>query len=185
MLVQLGQRAQPTDVADLFLECHGRIRRFLGFAHVLARSNGQPDDDIRSTAEQIVRYFTIAFPLHVADENDSVFPRLAGRTDALDMALALLRDDHAEHAPIDHLVALCRLVAHDPRQLAAVADSLAETVEQLTVELEAHLSLEELVVFPALRELAAAEREAIRSEMKLRRDAVVGLRENAQAVRME
>lgn len=185
MLVQLGQRAQPTDLVDLLLECHGRIRRFLGHAHALASSPAATELDIRHTAEQIVRYFTIAFPLHVADENDSIFPRLAHGDGDLDTALALLRDDHADHASIDHLVALCRLVARDPRQLAALAYSLAEATEQLTLELEAHLSLEELLVFPALRNLPAADRNAIHTEMRLRRDVAVGLRENAQTVRVQ
>jgi hemerythrin-like domain-containing protein len=185
MLVQLGQRALPTDVTDLFLECHGRIRRFLGFAHALACSSGEDEDGTRGIAEQIVRYFTIAFPLHVADENDSVFPRLAAHTDALDMALTLLRDDHADHAAIDHLVALCRLIARDPRQLAALAYALRETAEQLALELEAHLNLEELVIFPALRDLPTTEREEIHAEMRQRRDAAVGLRQNAQPVRVK
>lgn len=183
MLVQFGQRAQPTGVVDLLVECHGRIRRFLALGRTLSSSNGENERDVRSAAEQIVRYFTVAFPLHVADENDSVFPRLAGRSDGLDTALARLRDDHADGAALDHLVALCQAIVREPRQLAAVAHTLAETVDQLTLELEGHLSLEELLVFPALRQLATAELQAVHAEMRLRRDVAMGVGETAQGIR--
>lgn len=170
MLVQIGPRARPPDVVDLLHECHGRIRRFLDLAHALASSSGADEREIRGAADQIVRYFTSAFPLHVADEDDSISPRLAGREPTLDVALARMRADHGAHERLDALVAICRSLARDPRQLAARANDLAATTDRLALDLEAHLSLEELTIFPALRDLPAAERAAIHAEMRVRRD---------------
>lgn len=170
MLVQIGQRPRATDVVDFLYECHGRIRRFVNHAHALAFSSSNDEREIRGVAEQIVRYFTTAFPLHVADENNSIFPRLAGRAESLDAALAQMRADHGEHEGLDRLVAICQRLAREPRQLAAVARDLAATTEQLTLDLEAHLSLEELTIFPVVRDLPGAVRATIHAEMRARRD---------------
>lgn len=171
MLLQIGQRPQTNDLVSLLVECHGRIRRFLDIAHELATTPGVPADEARAAAGQVRRYFTVAFPLHLADEEESIIPRLTGRSAELDRALAQTHDDHAEHAElIDRLVALCDTVVRDPQQLPATATELAATATRLTDVLEAHLRLEELHIFPALRELPEAERSTIHDEMRTRRD---------------
>jgi hypothetical protein len=169
MLVQIGQRLPVTDVVDLLYECHRRIRYFLELPHLLASSSRIEESEVRSIAASVVRYFTGAFPLHIADEHESIAPRLAGRNGSLDAALTRMQADHEEHAQLDRLITICRDLAGHPRQLAAHAALLAETTEQVTLQLEAHLVLEELTIFPALRELPAAERAAIHDEMRMRR----------------
>jgi iron-sulfur cluster repair protein YtfE (RIC family) len=174
MLVQLGRRTRSTDVVDALYECHGRIRQFLQLAQCLAVSRDLDDVDVRSLTAPIIRYFTVGFPMHVADENDSIFPRLAGRSEQLDAALAQVRADHDQHEHLDRLVAICREMARDPRQHAARSNELAATTERLTLDLEAHLALEELTIFPALRDLRVTDRATIQAEMRRRRDAALG-----------
>lgn len=176
MLVQLGHRAPDLDVADLLVDCHRKIRYFLDLAHKLATSPTPPTDDIREAAARVHRYFAIAFPLHLIDEEASILPRLRGRDPALDRALAQVAADHADHAQLVATLAnLCALIAGQPWQLAARTTALGDLVDRLTLILEAHLSLEELVVFPALTLLTAAERAAIRTEMRARRDVALRL----------
>lgn len=174
MLLQLGQRTTRTDVVDLLAECHARIRRFLELAGRLADTPDVPADEARGVAQQVHRYFTSSFLHHLADEDLSIVPRLAGREPALDNALARMHADHVEHeALVTELATLCEHVARDPRQLAASARRIAEVADRLTLVLEAHLSLEELVIFPALRLLPKTERDAIHAEMRDRREAAL------------
>src|SRR6478752_10243593 len=105
MLVTLGQRAKSEDVVELLLECHGRIRKFLGFARDLAVAHAAPRDEVRQLAAQIRRYFAVSLPLHVADEEELIEPALAGASSEVDAALAAMHAEHEAHAP-----ALARLV---------------------------------------------------------------------------
>lgn len=166
MLHSIGRRQHEPELADALSECHDRIRGFLDLAHRAATTPGLTSDDIRTAASQIHRYFTVAFPLHVADEEESIVPRLRGRDEVLDTALARMQDDHTEHADlVEILVARCDQLMRAPRQSAA----LGEVADTLTLALEAHLGLEELVIFPALDTLSHLEVAAIRSEMRARR----------------
>jgi hemerythrin-like domain-containing protein len=176
MLLQIGQRVRPTDLVDSLHECHRRIRHFLGVAHRLAISPPLDASETRDLADAIARYFQIGFAHHVADEHDSIAPRLVGRTEALDTALARMHADHDEIRAIDVLIEICREVARDPRRLDPRRAELAAASERLTLELEAHLGLEELVIFPALRELSSRDRMAIQEEMRLRREASATMR---------
>src|SRR5262245_25640445 len=75
VLIRLGTRARKeSDVVDRLLECHERIRNFCALACRLAE--GPPSEQAREAAAQLVRYFTVALPLHVADEEESIRPRL-------------------------------------------------------------------------------------------------------------
>lgn len=42
MLIQLGERSCALDAADLLVECHGRLRRFIELANRLVRSRPPP-----------------------------------------------------------------------------------------------------------------------------------------------
>jgi iron-sulfur cluster repair protein YtfE (RIC family) len=170
MLHSIGRRQHEPDLVDLLTECHHRIRRFLELAHRLATTAGLGAEDIQTSAAQVHRYYTTAFPLHMADEEDLLLPRLRGREPALDAALARMETDHEGHADlVERLVALCEELMRDPQVLGARARLLGETVDALTLEMEAHLSLEELVIFPRLSALSAVERAAIRRQMRERR----------------
>jgi iron-sulfur cluster repair protein YtfE (RIC family) len=172
MLVQLGARA-PDDVAGVLLACHERIRKFLGIARqlaVVAATGAVREPDIAAAAEQVRRYFAEALPLHVADEDETIAPRLAGAPAAA-AALAAIHRDHAAHAPaIAVLVEICGAIARDPARAAATSGDLARVAAWLTDELEAHLALEERTVIPAVRRLPREAQDVIRAEIRARRE---------------
>lgn len=170
MLVQLGQRTPTTDLVDLLADCHQRIRTFLALATRIATNPQAPIDEIRTSAGQVQRYFSLAFPLHLADEEQEIEPRLAGISPDVDKALAQMHAEHALHEPkIARLLELCTLLERDPRLIDAVCDRLAEVATQLTAELDTHLALEERVIFPALAQLPDEDRKSIVEMMRARR----------------
>jgi iron-sulfur cluster repair protein YtfE (RIC family) len=170
MLVSLGQRRSADDVVDLLLECHGRIRAFLGHARRLAATPGAPVAEAQELAGRVRRYFVEAYPLHVADEDELVIPRLVDRGPDVDAALAAMHAEHRAHDEhVARLVALCAAIEAAPGDLAATAGALAEAVDALAAQVDPHLALEERVIFPALRALPQAERDEIRAGMKRRR----------------
>ncbi len=168
MLVTLGTRSAPVDLVDLLLECHHRIRRFLALAGALTA--GWQDDEIRVTAAQIRRYFADGLPLHVADEDETIAPALAGAPPAVIEAMGQMSREHVEMAPaIERLIDICAQLAADPRQQAALAPTLTATVTELTRRFESHLALEEQMVFPAVLALPHSVREELRGAIQRRR----------------
>src|SRR5262245_31350447 len=107
MLVRLGERRPSSDLVDLLLACHERIRRFTAMAARLAATSA-PDAEVRDVAGQIRRYFAESFPLHLADEDEQLAPRLAGTSAEVDAALAQMTTEHATHAPlVARVLAIC------------------------------------------------------------------------------
>jgi hypothetical protein len=127
----LSLTARPPDdtVLAALLACHERIHRFTALAARLATTDGTPAERAEAAAG-VVRYFTVALPLHAADEDDSLAPRLRGRDAAVDAALATMTAEHVAHAgPLAAVVDAARAVvaapATVPPDLAAAADALA------------------------------------------------------------
>ena len=160
----------PEDTVVAALEaCHERIRRFGGLAERVA-VEAATDAERAEAAAAVVRYFAVALPLHAADEDRSLAPRLVGRDAALDAALARMTADHAEHAAVlDPVVALCRQLAAAPATHAALAPTLAPAAAAMVAAFAAHLALEEAIVFPAVAALPAAVQRELRAEMLARR----------------
>lgn len=171
MLVNIGPRKQPEDVVDLLIECHARIRSFTELARRLGSAQGASADEVRDAAGRIRRYFTEALPRHVADEAESILPRLRGKSPALDAALARMDEEHVEHGPpLGELLHLCSTLERDPGGLAQIAPELLRVASGLEAQFQAHLTNEEEIVFPAIRSLLPPnEREAILEELRARR----------------
>jgi iron-sulfur cluster repair protein YtfE (RIC family) len=167
MKISTQPRKAPADVVDLFLECHERIRSFTGLAGRLAAAGDATPEDVVEAAARVRRYFAEALPLHVADEDDSVAPRLAGLDAEVDDALAVMAREHREHEePLRALLALCGELAAAPRR----AGELGGVVAVLEPAFAAHLEREERVVFPAIRRLLApAQQAALLDEVRARR----------------
>lgn len=160
-----------SDAVDLLLGCHQRIRHFTAMALRLAAATA-PREQIGAAATAVHRYYSVALPLHEADENLSVYPRLRA---ALAAAGARLEAE-ANQAMLDQHVAIDKLVAILLPQWAGLtehpelAPATATTAQALDAAWREHLELEERVVFPALRaHLAEGDRAAIRREMAERR----------------
>jgi iron-sulfur cluster repair protein YtfE (RIC family) len=170
VLFTVGPRREPADVVDALSDCHDRIRAMTTLAGRLAAARDLPADDVRDAAARVRRYFDEALVHHVADEEQDILPRLAGRDPAIDDALATMRAEHADHEPaVARLVAICAAIEADPEHLRRVAPDLAALAAGLDVQFAGHLALEERVLFPAIRALPQAEQDAIWTAMKERR----------------
>lgn len=162
-IVRIGERGHGDgDVVDSLLACHHRIRSFLALAARVGQG-GDPADQIAQACGQIARYFREALPLHVADEEESILPRLHGRDAGVDGALAAMQEQHSEHAA--QLAELAAALA-EPGSRARIAAAAAA----LEAAFAPHLDLEEAVVFPAIRQLLSARELAdIAAEIRARR----------------
>lgn len=176
MLIPLKKKAEPVHepgAFDLLLECHDRIRRFTKLAEWLAHATDSPARAVKETAEGVHRYFTVALPKHSADEDESLAPRLLALTlqDELRAAVVTMTRQHATlEETLAALIPSWRAVAEDPSALPDHAALMARHVEQLRALWDAHLHLEETIVFPAARaRLSAAAQRAVLQEMRARR----------------
>src|SRR4051794_33485957 len=98
MLNQISPaKTQPKieDAVDMLVSCHQRIRHFTGVAIKLAHAQGSSDDDVKQAAAGVHRYYTVSLPLHEADEEDTLRPRLDAMGDQkLHHALMAMTDQH-------------------------------------------------------------------------------------------
>lgn len=170
MLVSLGKRTSEESLSGLLLACHQRIRAFSQLALTAAVRHDVPPDETRDACARCARYFREALPLHVADEEESLLPRLRGQRTALDEALATMHAQHAEHAaPLAELLAALARVGDAPGDLT-LREPLRDVAARVEREFAAHLALEESVVFPALAELLSAAQQAeVVAELRARR----------------
>src|SRR5262245_34207953 len=113
------------DLVELLLDCHRRIRRFVSSARHLADAEAVTDAEAREAAATTARYFTVALPLHVRDEEESIVPRLAGRDPQVDAALREMARQHLDHLqPLAQLVALLERIAATPAERPALRTDL-------------------------------------------------------------
>jgi hemerythrin-like domain-containing protein len=167
--------AAPSEetAVDLLLGCHQRIRHFTDVALRLAQNPGAPAEDRAQAARAVLRYFTVALPLHEADENDSVYPRLQQALTEGPLAEAneaMVEQHRGINAALSQLIPLWRTVESDPAQQPALKSLLAATTH-LQRLWDVHLKLEEEQVIPAMREyLAEGTLGEIRAEMRNRRE---------------
>jgi hemerythrin-like domain-containing protein len=177
MLTSLKTEATPVsdqeDAIALLLGCHDRIRHFTEVADRLNRNQQSPPAERQETARAVLQYYEIALPLHEADENESVYPRLRKALPPGELAAAnqTMIDQHTE---IDDLIAqllpLWRAIGGDPVQQESLSVELTERVQRLKQLWCSHLSLEEEMVIPAMRRfLSQQDLGAIAAEMRSRR----------------
>ena len=74
--ISVESTADQEDAITLLLGCHDRIRHFTEVADRLNFNPQSPAADRQQAASTVLRYYEVALPLHEADENDSVYPRL-------------------------------------------------------------------------------------------------------------
>jgi hemerythrin-like domain-containing protein len=170
MLHQIGARSASSDLLASLRACHSRIREHIALATRLATETGHPREEIRDVALQVKRYFTVAFPLHVEDEELTIAPRLARLGSEVGVALATVAGEHDAHRPmIEWMVSVMERIAAEPEHLARMQGVLGQTLSVLMPLLDVHLEIEERVVFPALLRLEASERADIVAAMRARR----------------
>lgn len=171
-LAEALKAGDQSDPIDLLLSCHTRIRHFTNIAVKLSRP-GAPAAEVRSAAQAVYRYYSQALPLHEADENESVYPRLqaalaaSGNDDPLTAANQAMVD---QHSTINRTVASLLPKWQAASADAAAAPATAAEAGELEDAWRDHLGLEERLIFPALRDrLSLADRQGIRQEMQARR----------------
>lgn len=177
-------------VQDALLGCHMRIRHFTEMACKLAHAHQAEPGQVQGAAVEVYRYFALALPLHEADENQSLHPRLlkalsaGGQTEPAASPEAILLRKLAgpaadamieQHESIDQLVErllpLCSILRSQPAKLDELSAELHEISAALREIFTAHLEMEEKTVFPAMEMfLSPAELAQIRQEMKARRE---------------
>ncbi len=170
--IQIGSKPQgeSEDAISLLLGCHDRIRHFTSIALRIAQHANAPASDRADAARSVLRYFQIALPLHEADENESIYPRLHQRLPA--GALAEANENMVrQHGEIDRVIAELIPMWQSTVEGAKPAPALFSTTERLQSLWDTHLALEEEKVLPAMRKyLTGEDLESIRAEMRARRE---------------
>jgi iron-sulfur cluster repair protein YtfE (RIC family) len=175
MLQILGasQAGSPSEgAAELLLGCHQRIRTFTELAARLASHEPASDADVADAARRVHRYHAVALPLHQADEEQSVAPRLEPLVaPEIRYALAGMRRQHLElDETLATLLPIWDRLATEPGMRRQLAAPMAKGVARMKELWAHHLSVEEDLIFPELkRVLGAAQLAAIAGEMRARR----------------
>ncbi|MEZ5356990.1 MAG: hemerythrin domain-containing protein [Bryobacteraceae bacterium] len=169
-----GPRApeMTDDPIEHLSACHRRVEQRL---QTLARAGSafasQRDEALRAI-DAAVHFFATNGVLHTADEEESVFPRLAPKLEPAEREVieALERDHETAaglHAELDVLVQRLR---GDPAGEAPV-EAYLECVRRLTALYARHIAVEDSQVAALARSrFSEPELAAIHAEMKQRRE---------------
>lgn len=152
----------------LLRACHEKVVRFTTLAQRLqvhVRHQGV-DEQAREAAQAVLRYFTLAAPLHHADEEDDLFVALRGlnqatltaRIDALQAEHDALGQRWAEVRPWLEAIA----AGQSPGGSEPDVDGFATLYRE-------HAHTEETEVYPHATELSAATLRALAEAMVTRR----------------
>ena len=167
------QSPAPTGPLEMLQGCHVRIRHFMQLGRTLAETQGASPEEVAEAANDIFRYFTQALPLHEADENETLFPRVreAGPLGSplRQAASAMVEQHHAIDELVAELLSLCGSLRRQPEGLPGLAQQLRHVSTALDRIFDSHLHMEETVIFPAIAQLPAEELAAMSREMQQRR----------------
>ncbi|HET8547661.1 MAG TPA: hemerythrin domain-containing protein [Bryobacteraceae bacterium] len=171
MPVQIGAPRESTfeEPVRLLSDCHRRVEMFLRVL-VNCAERAQPGSPPPSELATALRYFRESAPKHTADEEESLFPRLA-RVRAACGPMRRLEADHADAAPQHDLVDRVGMLWLAEGRLDA--DAFAQfrsAVTDLAAMYHRHIEIEDRELFPlAERVLTADEKREIGREMARRR----------------
>lgn len=162
------------DALEMLLGCHERIRHFSEVARKLAHSQDAGPEQIREAAQGACRYFTVALPIHEADENESLHPRLKVAVPEGNLAGpaadAMVDQHNAIDELVERLVPLLRLLEHNPAKQPELAAEMCALTSRLDDLFRVHLELEEKTIFPVISQcLGEVEQKALAAEMQARR----------------
>jgi hemerythrin-like domain-containing protein len=162
---------------EMLEACHERVQRTLNLL-VRLESHVQLhgcDDQARQAAQDVMRYFDLAAPLHHEDEELHVFPAVLARGDgALASAVKQLIAQHRqmEVAWATLRDALSELVCTGSSQKTPPVALRADAIAAFVSMYEGHIRLEEDVVYPAANSLLdLVEKQGMGVDMKTRRGA--------------
>lgn len=159
------------DPIELLLACHDKVRHFANLAqrlrdHLNKLPEAAPvDTPAQEAAQAILRYFTVAAPLHHADEEIDLFPalRLVG-TPELRAHVDTLTAEHSELGGLwqnlqTWLQDIAKGHAHRP----------PDCVDDFALRYSAHAQREEDEVYPSATHLSVDQLKRISQAMVKRR----------------
>ncbi len=152
--------------------CHERVHRSLDLLQRLVQhvlENGH-DDASRSAAQDVLRYFDLAAPLHHEDEERHLFPVLLAQGDArVQAAVQQLQADHQRmHTQWQQLRQ--HLLAWSHPDAAPPSARQQDDVARFCALYPPHIALEEDTVYPAaFLHLGPQASAAAGAEMRQRR----------------
>ena len=144
----------------LLSDCHRRIEYFLAvLVAITDQLDGRSlDATRRSELQRALTYFTIAAPKHTADEEESLFPRLAASTDAeaaeaLDLVRRLERDHQEADAHHRDVETLGRRWLADGTLAESDVRDQRRHLAHLSDMYRDHIAAEDHQLFPATKRL--------------------------------
>jgi hemerythrin-like domain-containing protein len=166
--------APAQDIVDLLIECHDRLRTNIDTLKQFGEACDLNLAQVGDAADTLRRYFRDALPLHAADEEASVLPRLRGLDGRLDEELDIMCAEHDAQEPIlTEVLRICGELTVNPARHPARRDTLRALAASLERHFGKHIEREETIIFPAIRaRLDVAAREEMVRELRARRDAV-------------
>jgi iron-sulfur cluster repair protein YtfE (RIC family) len=168
----LNAAAKQETAVDLLVGCHDRIRHFTSMVSKLAHAEGTALPEISAAAQSAYRYFSISLPLHEADEEYSLRPRLSdvGNEQVAGALDAMTHQHHAIDDLVERMLPLLTLLATNPAKLPEVHGELCTIAKALDEAFRGHLELEEKVLFPSVvSQLSADSQSGLLQEMQARR----------------
>lgn len=154
MAIQIGAKPDSgfDDPIGMLTDCHRRIEQFLGILCMVAERAAGRDLTGEETAavHAALQYFRIGGVRHTADEEESLFPRLRAEAGTDSMArLDALESDHGAANDLHEAVEKFYLEWIASGALnAGRAQQLREATDRLKALYQAHIAVEESVVFP-------------------------------------
>lgn len=162
---------------EMLEACHERVQRTLNLlvrlqAHVEQRGC---DEQARQAAQDVMRYFDLAAPLHHEDEELHVFPAVLAKSDhALTVTVKQLMEQHREMEKTwAELRCVLSNVVLGPLDGVKPFEILQpNAVANFVALYDAHIRLEEDVVYPAANKLFdLVKKNAMGADMSRRRGA--------------
>ncbi|MHC5212023.1 MAG: hemerythrin domain-containing protein [Planctomycetota bacterium] len=169
--------AQPTggtcghhaSAFGILSDCHEHIGERLTVLEDVARQLGADQtltDAQRTAVRDVLAFFEKAIPIHSADEEQTLFPRLRERppfAGTVGTPMDCMESEHVEHAALRSRLAEA-LEAGDGTGLGRAARALA-------AEYRSHISKEEQILYPMAREVLTdpALLDVMAEEMRARR----------------
>src|SRR5450432_732856 len=118
---------------DLLTGCHQRIRHFTDVAVKLAHAQGATADEVAQAAGAVHRYYSVSLPLHEADEDQTLRPRLRDVADErVGHALVATSDQHqAIDELMERLLPLLVLAKNNPELIGEVGGEMCSITKAL------------------------------------------------------
>jgi hemerythrin-like domain-containing protein len=175
MAIQIGAIPDSgfDDPIGMLADCHRRIENFLGILCVVVEraQNRELTDEEKSAVQSALHCFKLGGQRHTADEVESLFPRLRGKSNPAIEAIAGLRSDHRRANRLHDSIERIYLTWISGGKLAPEQkEQLMSQTGQLKELYAAHIVMEETVVFPYAANVLDSEVIAkIGVEFKMRR----------------